>query len=428
MATERSSAKTSEEPIDEAPRSPDISPNGHRISLPWPKRDSDLVTPSLHALAGWAWRLLVVLAMIVVIAQVLGYMSTITIPLAIALLLAALLNPVKNFLVRKGMSPKLAAPLVFVGGLAVVIGLISLIVQQFVRGASDLSNQAREGISQVQDWLESGPLHLTQDQFNDYLTRGQQWISDNSDKITSGAMSTAITAGHGIAGFFIALFTLFFFLRDGNRIWAWILRFVPDQSTGAIDGAGHRAWDTLAGYVKATAAVALVDAIGIGLGLVILGVPLAIPLAALVFLTAFIPIVGAVLSGAFAVLVALVTVGPVKALIALGVVLLVQQMESHLLQPILMGRAVRIHPLAVLLSIAGGSILAGIPGALLAVPLVASLNAAFSYLYAKPQDPHHELDEADPDYDPDGSGQRRTDTTHSDPAGNRDRVVEKEGS
>ena len=426
MATERPRGNPPTEDTDEPPRSPDISPNGHRISLPWPKRDSDLVTPSLHAFAGWSWRMLVVLAMVVVLARVIGFMSTITIPLAIALLLSALLNPVKNFAIGKGMSPKLAAPIVFVGGLAVVIGIISLIIQQFVRDAPDLADQARAGISEVQDWMENGPLNLTQDQFNDYLTRGQEWISNNSDAITSGAMSTAITAGHGIAGFFIVLFTTFFFLRDGSRIWNWILRFVPNQSAGAIDGAGHRAWETLAGYVKATAAVAAVDAIGIGLGLVILGVPLAIPLAALVFLTAFIPIVGAVLSGALAVLVALVTVGPVKALIALGVVLAVQQLESHLLQPLLMGRAVKIHPLAVLLSIAGGSILAGIPGALLAVPLVASLNAAFSYLYAKPQDPGHELDETDPNADSDEprSADRRA-TKADDRA---DRVVETEES
>ncbi|WP_158716270.1 AI-2E family transporter [Blastococcus sp. Marseille-P5729] len=360
--------------------------------LPWPRRQSDLVTPSLTVFASWAWRFLLVIAAIWVFAKIIGFLATVTIPIAIALLLSALLSPAKRWMVRRRVPPGVAAPLVFVGGLVVVLGLISLIVQQFVQGAPDLARQAQGGLDEILDWLENGPFHISDQQLSGWVETAQNWIGDNSDKITTGALSTATSAGHVIAGFLLTLFILFFFLKDGAAIWQWVLRFVPQQSRGSINGAAHRSFDSLAGYVKATAMVALVDAIGIGIGLVILGVPLAIPLAALVFLTAFIPLVGATLSGAVAVLVALVTVGPVKALIALGIVIAVQQLESHLLQPILMGHAVSIHPLGVILAIAVGTITAGIVGALLAVPLAASLNAAFSYLYEQPPDPEDELD------------------------------------
>lgn len=367
--------------------------------LPWPSRESDLVTPSMSTYAAWAWRFLLVVAAIWVLGKVLGFLATLTVPIAIALLLAALLNPARDFLVGKGMKPGLAAPLVFIGGLAVVLGLIYLIVQQFVSGAPALAAQSQGGIDQIMQWLKDSPLHITDNQVSGWFDSAKEWIGDNTSKITSGALSTAVSAGHIAAGFVLTLFILFFFLKDGAQIWQWVLRFVPDQSMGAINGAGARAWETLAGYVKATALVAMVDAVGIGIGLLILGVPLALPLAALVFLTAFIPLVGATLSGAIAVLVALVTVGPVKALIALGVVILVQQLEAHFLQPVLMGHAVEIHPLGIVVAITAGTIVSGIVGALLSVPLAAALNAAFSYLYQKRADPEPEIkakEEADP--------------------------------
>lgn len=383
--------KSDESKVDPARDAYEAAP--YKAHLPWPRRQSDLVTPSLSAFAGWAWRFLLVVAAIWVLAKIIGFLATVTIPLAIALLLSALLAPVRNSLIRRGMKPGLAAPLVFLGGLTVVLGLIFLIVQQFVAGAPKLAEQSRGGLDQVRNWLHDA-FKVTDSQLNGWFDQAKDWISGNSDKITSGALSTATSAGHIIAGFLITLFIVFFFLKDGEKIWQWVLRFVPHQSRGAINGAAHRSWETLGGYVKATALVALVDAVGIGLGLAILQVPLFLPLAALVFLTAFIPIVGATLSGVIAVLVALVTVGPVKALIALGVVVLVQQVESHFLQPILMGHAVKIHPLAVVLAITAGSITAGIAGALLAVPFAAALNAAFSYLYREPQDPEEEIEAA----------------------------------
>jgi predicted PurR-regulated permease PerM len=236
---------------------------------------------------------------------------------------------------------------------------------------------------------------ITKNQLERAVARAQETLLDNQDSIASGALTTAATVGEVFTGIVLALFTLFFFLKDGRSIWLWLVDLFPRDSRAYIDEAGRRSWRTLISYVRATAAVALVDAIGIGIGLAVLGVPLVIPLAALVFLGAFIPIIGSFLAGTVAVLVALVTVGPIKALIALAIVVLVMQLEGHVLQPLLLGRAVHVHPLAVVLSIAAGLLIAGIFGALIAVPTVACVNVAGTYLSRRhdgprPPEPHPE--------------------------------------
>jgi predicted PurR-regulated permease PerM len=200
--------------------------------------------------------------------------------------------------------------------------------------------------------------------------------------VTSGALSTATTFGNLLSGMLLMLFTLIFFLHDGRQIWLFLVRLVPRDLRTMVDVAGSRGFASLVGYVRATALVAVVDALGIGLGLEILRIPLAVPLAALVFLGAFVPIVGAVASGSVAVLVALVAKGWIAALLVLAVVLAVMQLEGNVMQPLLLGRAVRLHPLAVVLAISAGVVLSGIVGALLAVPLVAVLNSAIRSLAA----------------------------------------------
>jgi predicted PurR-regulated permease PerM len=228
---------------------------------------------------------------------------------------------------------------------------------------------------------------ITKGQLADAVTQFQQRLVSNQDTLASGALTTAATVGEVITGFFLALFTLFFFLKDGRSIWLWIVGLFPRDSRAYIDEAARRSWRTLISYVRATAAVALIDAVGIGIGLAVLGVPLVIPLAALVFLGAFIPIIGSFLAGSVAVLVALVSVGPIKALIALGIVVAVMQLEGHVMQPLLLGRAVHVHPLAVVLSIAAGLLIAGIFGALIAVPTVACANVAGTYLSRRHEGP-----------------------------------------
>lgn len=205
-------------------------------------------------------------------------------------------------------------------------------------------------------------------------------IKENQAEITSGALTTAATLGELLTGLLLALFTLIFFLHDGDGIWRFVTRAVPRDVRQRVDVAGRRGFGSLVSYVRATAVVAIVDAVGVGVGLAIIGVPLVVPLSALVFLGAFIPIIGAVFTGAVAVLIALVTNGPIAALVVLAVLIGVMQLESHVLQPLLLGRAVKLHPLAVVLAIAGGLVTGGIAGALLAVPLLAVLNSGIRSL------------------------------------------------
>ena len=334
--------------------------------------------------AAWAWRIILFIAAAYLLIRVIGLLRIVVIPIVVALLLAALLEPVAAALRARGMHRSLAAGLVLVTGLVVVLGGLALIVQTFIAQLDNLIAQVGDGIGEIQRWLAQGPLHLSQTQLNGGLARLQQSISDNQGRLTSGALSTATTLGEVVAGFFLVLFVLFFYLRDGARIWTFLCRLLPRRARIPVARAGHYSWHTLVSYVRATVVVALVDAIGIGIGLAVLRVPLAVPLAALVLLGAFIPVVGATLSGAVAVLVALVTVGPVKALIILGVVIGVQQLEGHVLQPLIMGRAVALHPLAVILAIATGVVTAGIVGGLVAVPLLAVANTAVRYLASHP--------------------------------------------
>jgi predicted PurR-regulated permease PerM len=360
-----------------------------------PARDgADGVPDGLRTAASWAWRVIVVIAGFWALLWLAAYIAVVVVPVIVALLLAALLQPGAAALVRRKWPRSLAALTMLIVGLGVVSGIITLVVNQFVEGFPDLADQVTEGIGQIQSFIVS-TFPITSGQLESAVAQLRETLVDNQDTLASGALSTATTVGHVVTGFLLALFTLFFFLKDGRTIWLWLVGLCPRESRAYLDEAARRAWRTLISYVRATAVVALVDAVGIGIGLAILGTPLVIPLAALVFLGAFIPIIGSVLAGSVAVLVALVSQGPLQALIALAIVLAVMQLEGHVLQPLLLGRAVRVHPLAVVLSITAGLLVAGIFGALIAVPLVACANVAGTYLSRRhlgprPPDPHPE--------------------------------------
>jgi predicted PurR-regulated permease PerM len=354
----------------------------------------------------WAWRIIAFVVAAYLLLRVIGLLRVVVIPIVVALLLAALFEPVAAALRRRGMNRSLAAGLVLISGLIIVFGGLGLIVRTFIAQLSNLTAQVTDGINEVQSWLAQGPFHLSQTQLTDAIERLQKSITANQSALTSGALSTAATLGEVVAGFFLVLFTLFFYLRDGGQIWTFLCRLLPRGARIPTARAGHYSWHTLVSYVRATVLVAFVDAVGIGIGLAILRVPLALPLAALVFLGAFIPVVGATLSGVVAVLVTLVTEGPVRALIILGVVIAVQQLEGHVLQPLIMGRAVALHPLAVILAIAAGVVVAGIVGGLVAVPLLAVLNTAIRYLDS------HPAGEPTPDRAPPGT--RSTDDEEDD--------------
>jgi predicted PurR-regulated permease PerM len=353
-----------------------------------PLEVTNVVPRGLRVSAALSWRFVVVIAALYVLIWLAGYFSTVIIPLAIAMLLSALMAPGVEKLVEWKVPKGLATAIVLIGGLAVLGGVLTFVISQFANGLPQLQTQVGNSLDAIRQWLLNGPLHLRQEQIQEFINSIIDSIKSNQAGITSGALTTAANIGELLASFVLTLFILIFFLSDGAGIWRFLTRAVPENVRDRVDVAGRRGFSSLVSYVRATAAVAVVDAVGIGIGLWIVGVPLVVPLAALVFLGAFIPIVGAVIAGTVAVLVALVANGFVSALIVLGIVVLVMQVEGHVLQPWLLGRAVRLHPLAVVLAITVGLVAAGIPGALLAVPLLAVLNAGVrSLLHDHEPDP-----------------------------------------
>lgn len=329
--------------------------------------------------AAWSWRLLLIAAAVWVVLWLLGRLSVVLVPVVVALLFAAAGSPVADRLQRWGLPRGPATLVVVLGGIAVIGGLVALITQQVSSGFSDLRTSFDDSLTQLQKWLID--LGLSQDQLDSMFARVRDSVQgSNSGSVGGQVLRVTATAGHVVAGVFIALFATIFFIYDGRRIWSWIAGLFPAAARGRVRGSGERAWVVLTSYVRATFLIALVDAVGISLVALILQLPLVLPIGVLVFLGAFIPVVGATVSGAAAVAVALVTHGPVAALIMIGGVVAVQQLESHVLQPFLMGRLVRVHPLAVVLVIAVGALTAGIFGALIAVPLAAIANTVGSYL------------------------------------------------
>ncbi|WP_456846747.1 AI-2E family transporter [Cellulomonas sp. P5_C6] len=340
------------------------------------------VPPSVRNAASWSWRLLLIGAGLAVLLWLLNELKVVVVPIAVALLLTVLLAPFVGWIERRTPLPRVAAVAVALAGLVVIVGgLLTLAGRSIVKGFGELWDQAAQGIDKLTTSLAEGPLQLTTTDISGWLDKIQGSLSGGSSELVSGALHATTTVAHVAAGALIALFCTFFFLLDGRVIWAWVVGLLPRGSREHVHQAGRRGLVTLGAYTRTQILVAAVDAIGIGLGAAILQVPLALPLAVLVFLGSFIPIVGAVVTGSVAILVALVSNGPASAIWMLVVVIVVQQLEGHVLQPFLMGHAVSLHPVAVLLSVAAGSFVAGIVGALFAVPLVATLNTVMLYLH-----------------------------------------------
>ncbi|OBB78441.1 MULTISPECIES: AI-2E family transporter [unclassified Mycobacterium] len=360
-----------------------------------PSVDDESVSPLVRKGAAWSWRLLVILAAVVALLWVFKRLEIIVVPVALATILAALLMPAVDFLDRRGAPRAGAVALMLLSGFAVVGGIMSFVVTQFIEGAPELTQQVSRSIDGMRNWLIDGPLHLSRDQIDNAGNAAIEALQNNQERVTTGALSTAGTVTEIVTGAVLVLFTLIFLLQGGRNIFAFVTQIFPVHVRDRVREAGKAGFHSLIGYVRATFLVALVDAVGIGTGLAIMGVPLALPLASLVFLGAFIPLVGAVIAGALAVVVALIAKGFIYALITLGLVIAVQQLEGHVLQPLVMGRAVSIHPLAIVLVIAGGGVLAGIVGALLAVPVLAFLNSAVRVLTARDPDAETEALEAD---------------------------------
>ncbi|GAA5102953.1 AI-2E family transporter [Nocardia iowensis] len=361
---------------------------------------ADSVHPIVRVSAEWGWRLLILFAVALALAAIVQKLATVVIPLAIALLAAALLAPLVDWLQRLGVPRVVGVFVALVGSLGLVAGVMTFVVEQFVAGVPQLSDEFTNSIHKIQDWLITGPPHLSNDQIRNAGDQIVKTIQSNQDRLTSGALTTATVIAELLTGLFLTLFILIFFLYGGDQIWNFVTRIVPTPQRERVRTAGQLGFGTLVGFVRATVAVAAVDAIGIGAGLGILGVPLALPLASLVFIGAFIPIIGAFVAGFVAVFIALVTKGLITSLIVLGIIIAVMQLEGHVLQPLLLGRAVSIHPLAVVLAITAGVVLGGIAGGLLAVPFVAVMNTAIRSLLAdSPEEMFEELQTGEDLYD-----------------------------
>jgi predicted PurR-regulated permease PerM len=345
-----------------------------------PPGGADHVPAAIRVGAGWSWRLIVIGAAVYILLEIVGRVRTVVIPVIAGLLIAALINPLAIRLRGWGV-PKLGAA--FLALLAFFVVLAGAVVGVGFNAANEIpkvSDQVVEGIDQVRDYLADGPLHLSQRQIDDIVDDIRNSLSENRGKLVSGVISTASVAAEVLTGLLVALFSTFFFVYDGARIWEWVVTRFPPGAEERVRGAGREAWATITGYIRGTVFVALVDAVGIAIGLIVVGVPLVAPLALLTFLGGFVPIIGATVAGIAAVLVTLVSEGFAEALIMVGVVLAVQQIEGHLLQPLVMRRAVKLHPLAIVVALSAGGVLAGIPGAVAAVPFVAVVNRVAGYL------------------------------------------------
>ena len=328
----------------------------------------------------WSWRILAVAGVVALVIFLVMQLRVIVIPMLVAIIISALLVPFSEFLQRHRWPRWLAILTSALTAIGVVTALVYIIVTQIRAGWPDLQRQSVAAWDEFTAFLLQSPLHLTEDQIVEYGQDIWEGLQRDSSTWISGVLSVGSTAGHLLAGLLITLFASLLILIDGRNIWAWVVRLFPRKARAAVDGSGRAGWVTLTNFGKVQVFVAAVDAIGIGLGALILGLPLAIPIAIVVFLGSFIPIVGAVVTGALAVFIALIYTDLVVALIMLAIVIAVQQLESHVLQPLVMGNAVKVHPLAVVLAVAGGSYLAGIAGALFAVPIVATVNAMIHYI------------------------------------------------
>jgi putative heme transporter len=338
------------------------------------------VPRGLRVATAYAWRFLVLAGALGVAIWLIIQLKLLVIPLLIAILVTALVWPAFTWMLRHRWPRWLAIVVSVIGTIAIISGLLWLAVWQITREWGEVRQRTIDSLGQFRQYLIDGPLHLTAGQIDDGLNQAGSFLQQQAEVLWTGALAVGSTVGHIATGLLLTLFILLCILADGGGIWRWTTRLFPKQARAAVDGAGQVGWRTVVTYARTQLLVATIDAVGIGLSAFFLGVPLAIPIAVLVFLGAFIPFVGAIVTGAVAVFIALVYNGPLIAVLMLAAVLLVQQVESHILQPLLMGSAVKVHPLAIVLVVAGGAMVGGIAGALFAVPLAAFVNVVTVYL------------------------------------------------
>ncbi|PZP17527.1 MAG: AI-2E family transporter [Brachybacterium faecium] len=356
-------------------------------------QEVDEIPIGVRRAAAWSWRLIIVVAAIALVLWGLLKITNIVIPVLIAILLAVMLQPVVQVLTRYTFLGRAASSgIALIGLLLVISGMFTLAGRQLIAQFADIQEKAVDGFQAILDWAQT-TFQIDDPMIDSAINEGITQLQQNASQLVSGALSTAAVLGNVATGIVICLFTLFFLLSSGTAIWRWVVGLLPPDARIPTHEAFRRGWKALSAYVRTQILVAAVDAVGIALGMVVLGLgSYAVPIWLLVFLFSFIPLVGAFASGAIAVLLVLVLNNWVSALIMLGIVLAVQQIEGNVLQPFLMGKAVEMHPLAVFLGVTAGAMLAGIPGALLAIPLIAFVNATMLYVVGRDPSPELGLD------------------------------------
>ncbi|WP_326558446.1 AI-2E family transporter [Micromonospora sp. NBC_01796] len=341
--------------------------------------------------------ILLVLVMTWVALWVLGRTWSVVWPLVVALLLTTLTWPMARFLRRHGWRPALAASAVTVLFLLVAAGTVVLIAVPVASQSGDLVSGVEDGIQQVREWAAGPPLNIGDDQVTQAFDAAIARVQDSVGSIITVTLSGVGTLVNGVVTTVLAIFLMFFFLKDGPRFLPWLTRQLPGRLATDVPVVAERSWDALGAFVRSQAFVGLLDAVFIGLGLWIVGVPLVLPLAVLTFVSAFVPIVGALFAGFVAVLIALVSNGPTDALIVLAIIIAVQQLEGNVFQPIIQSRGLGLHAAVVLLAVTLGGSLAGIVGSLLAVPVAALISVVWNYVREQLSDPEPETAEPDPD-------------------------------
>lgn len=366
---------------DERPR-PHPSPGPHLSD----KRASAVegVSWGVRVAAAWSWRLLVIALALYVAARIFVRIELVAFSFVVALFFTAVLHPLEKQLRRVPGPPSLSAALALLIGIAVLVGIGWFVTWQIATHSSQIGDQITNFVDKTRDWLRNGPLHLKSSDLDTIAQNITKAVKDHQSQLISGAIQTVRTVVEGLGALLLVLLSTFFLLRDGEQIWEWTLRLFPREAQSSLDRAGRVGWRTLGGYMRGQVLIALFHGVSIMIVLFVLNVPLAAALGVLIFLGSFVPLIGLTVTGALCVVVALLEHGLTAALVVGVSIVVLVQLEAHLLQPLIMSRSVQVHPLAIALSVLTGTLLAGIVGALLAVPLVAFLNSTIHALRDTP--------------------------------------------
>lgn len=345
------------------------------------KRDrAAVIEDGLASLQRWGLRIILIAAALYIIGWIIGALWVVVFPIVIAIIVSTVLQPVAAWLRRRRVPGTVAAVLVLLGFIAAVVGLFAILAPQIAGQAPELAHSASAGLQRIRDWLIEGPLSVSESQITRAVEAVQEKLRESAAAISSGVFSTLGAATSALVNIVLVLMLTFYFVKDGHKFLPWVTTLGGRSAGHHTAELMHRTWDTLGGFIRTQTIVALIDAVIIGIGLSILGVPLAVPLAMVTFIGAYIPIIGALISGVLAVLVTLVTNSPRDALIALILVLVVQQLEGNVISPWLQGKNLNLHAGVVLLAVTLGGSLFGITGAFLAVPAAAALAEVFRYV------------------------------------------------